>query len=394
MTSTDAPTSPQPKPILVIGAGVLGLSTALVLQRTHPSQTITLLAASLPDTPSPPASYASKWAGAHYRPIPVPSSPSSSSSSSSPPSPSPRQLTTEAALAQHTAAVMTHIATTTPVRDAGVATMPAAEYLESPPAENLALRSGDVYAGADDGFRVLGADEVGAAGVRWGCEYRSYCVNVHVYLAWLMARFVRQGGRVEQVSLACAAAAFFRHADDADDDAAAADVLVVNCSGANFGRDAKMRAVRGQTVLVRNGYGRTVTRQCADGTWAFLIPRPGPGGGTVVGGTKEWDDLEARPRAETRTRLLEAAVRCFPDFVAAVDGFEALADNVGWRPWREGGVRIEVEDVLVKGRTRRVVHGYGAGGRGYELSWGVAERVVELVSRCLEEDGAGSKTKL
>jgi glycine/D-amino acid oxidase-like deaminating enzyme len=31
------------------------------------------------------------------------------------------------------------------------------------------------------------------------------------------------------------------------------------------------------------------------------------------------------------------------------------------------------------GGGRRVVHGYGAGGRGYELSWGIAERLVDLI---------------
>lgn len=56
-----------------------------------------------------------------------------------------------------------------------------------------------------------------------------------------------------------------------------------------------------------------------------------------------------------------------------------IRDIVGRRPAREGGVRIEVEDVDVDGLQGRIVHGYGAGGRGYELSWGVARDVAALV---------------
>jgi FAD dependent oxidoreductase len=163
---------------------------------------------------------------------------------------------------------------------------------------------------------------------------------------------------------------------------------VVNCSGTNFGRDDKMRIVRGQTVLVRNPYHRTVTRQYADGRWATLIPRPG-GGGTIVGVSKEVDDEEEGPRLETRQLLLEQSVECFPDFVQRLEDFDVVCDNVGRRPFREGGLRMEVEEVeeaeQVQYGCKRVVHGYGAGGRGYELSWAVAERLVELL--CSAESG-------
>lgn len=41
-------------------------------------------------------------------------------------------------------------------------------------------------------------------------------------------------------------------------------------------------------------------------------------------------------------------------------------------------MRIEVER-LGKDNNKTVVHAYGAGGRGYELSWGVAEDVTQLM---------------
>lgn len=83
--------------------------------------------------------------------------------------------------------------------------------------------------------------------------------------------------------------------------------------------------------------------------------------------------------------MLEQSIECFPDFVDKIDQFEVIRDNVGRRPFREGGLRMEAEEVD-NGR-KRIVHGYGAGGRGYELSWAVAERLVELLDPGEAEEG-------
>jgi FAD dependent oxidoreductase len=191
----------------------------------------------------------------------------------------------------------------------------------------------------------------------------------------LLRGFVERGGRVVNKGVNGVMEAF----DVVEKDGLGGGEVstVVNCSGTNFGQDPKVRIIRGQTVLVKNQYRRTLTRQYADGRWATLIPRPLEGG-TIVGVSKEVGDEEEEPRAETRQLLLGQSVECFPDFVKNVEDFEVIRDNVGRRPFREGGLRIEVEQL--EGGRKRILHGYGAGGRGYELSWGVAERLVDLVS--------------
>lgn len=50
--------------------------------------------------------------------------------------------------------------------------------------------------------------------------------------------------------------------------------------------------------------------------------------------------------------------------------------QVGLRPGRKGGVRVERE---VLGSGRRVVHAYGHAGAGYQNSVGCARKVVSLV---------------
>ncbi|OQV05764.1 hypothetical protein CLAIMM_10438 [Cladophialophora immunda] len=350
---------PQPL-VIVIGAGVVGLSAAHRILTNDCSVRVAVVAAELPS--DPPAlntpDYASMWAGAHHRPVPGATA----------------QLKLETALARETAAVMRRLAHE--VAECGVEVTPAIEYLERPTAAETSLQTGAPYAWEGDGFQVTPRDML-PHGVAWGCEYQTYCVNPRIYCCWLLSGVQRMGARVVRHSLDSVRDAFeLPHHLGLSNPS-----IVVNCSGRGIDADPKVGIVRGQTVLVRQQHDKTVTRQCADGSWAFLIPRPAAGG-TVVGGTKEPDDWEAGARMETQARLLETAASLFPDFVSDPGTFEVIGVNVGRRPWRGGGTRIETEDV---GAGRYIVHGYGAGGRGYELSWGVATRIAAMVKDCTQQ---------
>lgn len=409
--------SPSAKPrqdIIVIGAGVIGLTTANVLQKRLPTSTgrsITIIASEFPtqspmhrshasELPIASAAYASMWAGAHHRPIPhiAPSQPSYLALSGTQQA-FHSQLARERDLAIRTSETMQQIANANP--EAGVQFVQGVEYLENPPVENLSLRTGDIYASPTDNFRIFGEDELDALNsrlqslgpkdavnnqVRWACEYSTYVVNVHVYCAYLLNRFIANGGHTVKRKLNTLSDAL-NILPTSSTSQKGYSPIIVNCSGLN--RDTLLpvperneaKVIRGQTVLVRNSFDRTITRQCADGTWSFLIPRP-RGGGTIVGGTKQIADTETQARPEERQILLENAVRYFPEFVEDVSKFEIVGDNVGQRPWRQGGMRIEIDEQSL-GEKGTVVHGYGAGGRGYELSWGAAEEICALVEKCV-----------
>lgn len=132
---------------------------------------------------------------------------------------------------------------------------------------------------------------------------------------------------------------------------------------------------QGQTCLVRNPVSATITRQNEDGTWSFCIPRP-LDGGTIIGGTKQPHDWDPNPSPQIRTQLLTNASKWFPFTPESGGQFDVIRDIVGRRPAREGGMRIEVEQV---GDGKNIVHAYGAGGRGFELSRGVAEDATALM---------------
>lgn len=156
--------------------------------------------------------------------------------------------------------------------------------------------------------------------------------------------------------------------------------------------DADLWLFPGQTCLVANPCDRTITRQNADGTWTFIIPRFYDGG-TIVGGTKEPHDWNDTPVLETRERLLGAAAELCPEILNAEGGFDVITDIVGRRPTRDGGMRIVVEQVN-EGVTGPIVHAYGAGGRGFEISWGVAEEVSALVASVLNSTEAAEIARL
>ncbi|TVY36610.1 D-amino-acid oxidase, partial [Lachnellula subtilissima] len=302
--------------IVIIGAGVLGLSTALHLQETlTPRPKLLIIAQYAPGDES--IDYATPWSGAHYRPIP----------DSSP------QGLFEASLAEKTYAHFKTYALTYP--EAGIRFMPGVEMLESPPAAYVNL---DGRYSAIDDFRVLRKEEL-AAGAQWGASYTTYCVNTPVYIAHLLRRYLLNGGLIVKKRVDGLEDAF---AVAGARDGTATVRTVVNCSGTAMGlvNDPKCFITRGQTCLVTNAAPSpsTQTRQNSDGTWTFVIPRP-LHGGTIIGGTKEERDMEDRPRAETRRVLLEKAAKAFPELLDATGRWEVVRDIVGRRPSREGGMR-------------------------------------------------------
>lgn len=100
----------------------------------------------------------------------------------------------------------------------------------------------------------------------------------------------------------------------------------------------------------------------------------------MVGGTKQPNDYNPFVDEKTRETILEKAAKMYPPIITNGrppndGGFHVISDIVGRRPSRNGGPRVEAE--VKDGKT--IVHAYGFGGSGIEMSWGVAAEVVRLV---------------
>lgn len=217
-----------------------------------------------------------------------------------------------------------------------------------------------------------------------GCEFGSACINVMLYMPWLVGRCRANGvvfrrGILKHVSEAASLSHMGSKAD-----------VVINTTGIMASRlggvmDSKVVPVRGQVVVVRNEAPYMVTKSGTDdddGDVCYVMTRAA-GGGTVLGGTYQKGQWESQPDANTAMRIMRRAVETVPELAGGkgVEGLDIIRHAVGLRPYREGGVRIEKEKI----DGTWVVHNYGHAGWGYQGSYGCAQDVVHLVDEVLNQ---------
>lgn len=236
-------------------------------------------------------------------------------------------------------------------------------------------------------YRELTASEL-PPGQDSGCSFTSVCLNVPMYLGWLVGQCVRNGVVFRRGVLADLAEA--RHLSHTGRPAD----IIVNATGLGslkLGgvRDTAMAPARGQIVLVRNdGPSMLVTSSADDGTDEVLyVMQRAVGGGTIIGGTYDIGNWESQPCPNIAARIMARALRLSPALGGGkgIPGLDVIRHAVGLRPYRKGGVRIEREKLRdeTEGSDKAivdVVHNYGHAGWGYQGSFGCAERVVELVN--------------
>lgn len=110
------------------------------------------------------------------------------------------------------------------------------------------------------------------------------------------------------------------------------------------------------------------------------------GGGTAIGGSSHltWSK---EPDLELSARMMKRAIEICPQLVPPGAGTEALQvvrHQVGFRPFRMGGPRVEKETLHDALGELRIVHCYGAGGFGFQASYGMADSVTKLVHHSLD----------
>ncbi|MGC0207427.1 NAD(P)/FAD-dependent oxidoreductase [Streptomyces levis] len=204
-------------------------------------------------------------------------------------------------------------------------------------------------------LRAATPGEYAGPGVRAGLPL----IDMPAHLAWLRERFTAAGGVVEARTVSSLAEA------DAP--------VVVNCTGLaarELVPDPSVRPVRGQLVVVENpGLDTWLVSRDAAGEYAYLFPQPG---GLVLGGTAEEDVWSLEPDPATAEAIVARCAQLRPE----VAGAKVLEHRVGLRPTRPA-VRVE-RDALPDGRL--LVHNYGHGGAGVTVAWGCAEEAARLVT--------------
>ncbi len=206
--------------------------------------------------------------------------------------------------------------------------------------------------------RILERPEV-PGGYAFGWHYRTFFIDMPLYLPWLMAQFEKNNGRVVVVE---------RQFTDLEQLACLPADIVFNCSGLGSRQlchDPRLIPVKGQVAVVASQPDMDWSIN-ADGFSVY--PRKTE---TLLGGTTEHNVDTETVDSGALHLIISGNKRVLP-------GLELSAVRrayAGLRPYREGGIRIAAEERS----GRRIIHNYGHGGAGVTLSWGSAQAALDRV---------------
>lgn len=196
---------------------------------------------------------------------------------------------------------------------------------------------------------------------RFGCFYTTLIVDPRFYLRFLTKEFLRKNGnivvrRIESIP----SDPFLENYD-----------VIVNCTGLQakyLVGDFRLTPVRGQTIKVRAPWIKHF--YYADG--AYIIPLSD--GIVTLGGIKEYGATNPIIDEHDRESIWRRCTALVPSLLKA----DRIQEWVGLRPFRQP-VRVEMQ--IVDGH--KIVHNYGHGGNGITLSWGTALHASSLVEQLL-----------
>ncbi len=313
--------------IVVVGAGVIGLSTAIVLARENKYR-VKIVARDQPEHTT------SCNAGAIWGP----------------------HLVNHGDVARWALATLQELTSLASERGTGVqltAGLEAGREMVEPPSWMTKL----------DGFRPSPHADL-PAGFTVGWRYTVPTVDMPRYLRYLTGQLSALGVEIEQRSVGDLA------------ELSGLAPIVVNCTGIGAKTlldDPELTPVRGDLVKVANPGITEFFAEHTDETddQTYILPF---GDFLLLGGTAAVGTVNRDPDRDIAARIVERCALVEP----RLRGAEVLEHRVGIRP-----SRTEVRLERVNADRTCVIHNYGHGGSGVSLSWGCADEVVELVQKVL-----------
>jgi D-amino-acid oxidase len=315
-------TVPTETSVLIIGAGVSGLTTGICLAEAGFS--VTIRTARLPEQTTSVA------AGALWGPVRI--------------GPHDRVL----GWAQHSLAVLTGLADQP---GTGVRMAAGMEVTQTGP--ELPYWSHLVPS-----MRFCEPAEL-PPGFAGGWHYISPLATMPVYLGYLRGRFEQAGGSVELSPVASLTGSGAK--------------IVVNCSGIaarELVPDPAVYPVRGQVVIATNpGIEEfLISRDETPPDTAYMFPH---GDTILLGGTVEEGEEDLAPKTEISERIVRRVAEIEP----RLQGVTVLGHRVGLRPCRP---EVRLESEVIDGTL--VWHNYGHGGAGISVSWGCAAEITAALA--------------
>jgi len=231
-----------------------------------------------------------------------------------------------------------------------------------------------------EGFRrdpgLIAKNGVNASlGLKDAYRFIAPMVDTDVYMSWLLEQVRALGCRIVERHLQGSLAENehrLRENYSAD--------WIVNCSGLGARELAcdNVYPLRGALVRLHNNIGlaeaHCVSHQSGDANPSFVFILPRGRDRILVGGLaeeNEWD-LDLTLDHPSVRQMWSHCLEFLPALKRAkLDETEPV--RVGLRPVRPHNVRLEIEP------NTRIIHNYGHGGSGVTFSWGCASEIAELV---------------
>ena len=195
-----------------------------------------------------------------------------------------------------------------------------------------------------------------------GYEISTIVVEPNIYMDYIMNNFKQLGGKIVQKDI-----------QNIDDILKSEFQTIVNCTGLGsrtLFNDKKVYSVRGQLVTIRKIPGIEdviVDHDNPVKDLCIITPRID---NITLGGVDQAYNYNLEPNEKDTKDIIKKCTEIDP----RLKDLEIIDVTVGLRPQRYP-IRIEKETIA----NKTIVHNYGHGESGFTLSWGCAKKVVDLV---------------
>lgn len=199
-------------------------------------------------------------------------------------------------------------------------------------------------------------------------SFKTFIIEMQEYMPSLFELYKTLGGKVTNKIIS-----------SAEDFTQLETEVIFNCTGLGskeLFNDEKLKPIKGQILI----HEKIDLEFCIGLNEFCLIPRSD---GTVLGCLYLENENNDTPTTENSTAIWENVVEKLIERGAGnidtskikLSKDKIISVQAGIRPYRKGGIKLEVQNL----NGKMVVHNYGHGGAGITLSWGSCMKAIDLM---------------
>lgn len=321
---------------VIVGGGVVGLTTALILQRESRNIEITVLASDFDDTVSHVAAGIFRVGASYSGPT--------------------EQITRQ--WIRDSYEYYDNIRKSEIASYAGVTDISGYMFANSSPETVKNHWIEDLV----PIYRRVTEEELQLVGGDWkyGSFFSTLLTQCNLYLPWAKQQLQARGAVLKQRKL------------NSLNELIGEFDLIMNCTGLgarNLCNDKRLVSLRGQVLKVKAPWIKTFFYGELD---TYIIPSFN--GVVTLGGSRNFDSENMKLCPYESAAIRERCEKLVPSLRNA----EILRQEVGFRPHREGNVRVEADRISSDCAKTIVVHNYGHGGYGVCTAPGTATYALQL----------------